>query len=169
MQYFNVEWTRMIKQLISQKGIDQSTLARRMGTSTASLTQVLRRGKLTLTTVRRISVALDEDLVVHLLSQESMLLWKKAIKAGLKDIPIEEIDPELIKEKAAMIQDKESTRTSTLAIQEKIDQQALQIQALKEKMDQERRQYELQIARLEAKIEAYQEMRSSGFPPTNLA
>ncbi len=169
MKYFNVEWTRLVKQTLKRKGVDQSWLARKMGTSTASLTQVLRRGKLTTTTVRRISIALDEDMVVHLLSDQTISLLNKARKAGLSEIPLDQIDPNLIKERLAMQQDMKSDHSQISTLKAKLDEQTRQVGELEEKLKAERSQYVLQIARLEAKLEVYQEMRANDLPPSNLA
>lgn len=56
-----------------------------------------------------------------------------------------------------------------LSLQGKLAQQAQHIKNLEQNMQKERQEHELQVAKLEAKIEAYQNLRGGGFPPTNLA
>lgn len=169
LTYTRVEWTPIIRDILKKKGWNQSFLAGRMGTSTSSLTQLLRRGKLSFDSIRKISMALEEDLVVYLLEKDSKDLMNKAIQAGLQDIPLEAVTPELVKDKLSLLRELDSRAESDSIFQEKIDQKTREIEDLEERIRAERHAHELQIARLEAKIEVYRDFRSGGFPPTNLA
>jgi transcriptional regulator with XRE-family HTH domain len=78
-----LDLTEDVARLMDEKGVSRSELARRIGTSPAYVTQVLRgNANYTLKTMTKLGLALDSELRIHLAPKGSRTRWHDDIRCG---------------------------------------------------------------------------------------
>jgi transcriptional regulator with XRE-family HTH domain len=76
-QMATLDFAEGLSRLMQEAGITRAELARRMGTSQAYITQVLRAdGNFTLETMTRFAMAFDHRVSIHLAPKHSLTAWE---------------------------------------------------------------------------------------------
>ena len=151
MQYNKPDWATIIRRHLNEKGWSQSQLARQIGCSTSSLTQVLRRNSISPAMLTRISHALGTDLLVYLISDESRMLFRKAEIAKLSQIP----EGDLAKMELGRVREDRRLRVEA---ESKTKDLEARIQNLEAQLLREQHERQVEVTGLTAKLEVYQEL-----------
>ena len=78
-----LDLTEDVTRLMDEQRVSRSALARRIGTSPAYVTQVLRgNANYTLKTMTKLGLALDSELRIHLAPRGSRTRWYDEIRCG---------------------------------------------------------------------------------------
>lgn len=75
-----LDFAEEVYRLMEERGVSRAELARRLGTSQAYVTQVLRAdSNFTVGTMTRIGMALDHRLRLHLAPKHSITIWRDSL------------------------------------------------------------------------------------------
>lgn len=102
-----LDFAEDLSRLMQDAGITRAELARRMGTSQAYITQVLRaEGNFTLETMTRFAMAFDHRVSIHLAPKHSVTAWE--------DTPCTPGGPLLGRDRQALRRTTDQTEDQTL-------------------------------------------------------
>ena len=149
--YKQPDWAAITRDFLKRKGWNQSDLARRFGVKTSTLSQSLARGKFSNGSIGRLSELMGTDLFVHLLATQTKETYDKALYLGLDKLSWDEI------KSGAGVVNSGGSGSGAPAVDGATDVD--RVQQLEAQLAEERQAHALEVARLQAKLEVYQEMQ----------
>ncbi len=180
MKYLHPDWPTILTEVMKRKRIRQVDLARKLNRRPQNINSLLMRQVLKVTTLRKLSVALEEDLFVHLLARENSTVLKKAKAAGVgagetnellsrqtetehlltekedQATRLAALTAETTELKAANKSLEAELKKVTQEAQKQNEQQQAELDRLREEIKQLEFDRKLQVSVLEAKLEVLQ-------------
>ena len=150
--YKQPDWGAIARDFLNRKGWNQSDLAKRFGVKASTISQSISRGKFTNRNIGRLSNLMGTDLFVHLLAAETKETYDKAIYLGLDKLSWDEIKGGVVVVSAGTANGGGTPAAGAAT-------EAERVQQLETQLAEERQAHALEVARLQAKIEVYQELQ----------
>ena len=150
--YNQPDWGAITREFLNRKGWNQSDLAKRFGVKASTISQSISRGKFTNRNIGRLSNLMGRDLFVHLLAAETKETYDKAIYLGLDKLSWDEVKAGAVVVSGSAGNGEATSGGSGAGSKDRV-------QELEAQLAEERQAHALEVARLQAKIEVYQELQ----------